>query len=90
MGAGGLLALEARAGAKRDRGSRCAPALASVVGTATPFGGGADSVDRLETLDRLRREGTLTEAEFETLKAKIVERGRADGDRGELRSTRSR
>ena len=29
--------------------------------------------DRLETLDRMRQRGTLTHAEFETLKAKILE-----------------
>lgn len=33
---------------------------------------GGDSVARLEALDRLRREGTLTQAEFETLKARIL------------------
>jgi hypothetical protein len=37
--------------------------------------GGAESVDRLATLDRLRRQGTLTDAEFETLKRRIVEGG---------------
>lgn len=31
-----------------------------------------DSVERLETLDRLRRQGTLSDAEFETLKARIL------------------
>ncbi|MET0128115.1 MAG: SHOCT domain-containing protein, partial [Solirubrobacterales bacterium] len=42
---------------------------------ATPFATAPDSLSRLERLDRLRRQGSLTEAEFQTLKAKIVEDG---------------
>jgi hypothetical protein len=70
MGAGGLFALNL-AGRMRDP-QKLRPALASVVGTASRFAAAAGSVERLDTLDRLRRQGTLTEAEFETLKAKIV------------------
>jgi hypothetical protein len=49
------------------------PAMMRVARTASRFGGGANPEDRLETLERLRRQGTLTDAEFQTLKAKIVE-----------------
>jgi hypothetical protein len=44
-----------------------------VAQTASRFAGGAGAVDRLATLDRLRKQGTLTDAEFETLKQRIVE-----------------
>jgi hypothetical protein len=37
-----------------------------VAQTASRFAGGAGAVDRLATLDRLRKQGTLTDAEFET------------------------
>jgi hypothetical protein len=48
--------------------------IGKVVQTATrftPASGG--SVERLERLDGLRRQGALTDAEFETLKAKLIE-----------------
>ena len=72
MGAGGLLAL-GLPGRRRDPQS-VRPAVARIVGTASRFGG-AEAVDRLATLDRLRKQGTLTDAEFETLKKRIVEGG---------------
>jgi hypothetical protein len=49
------------------------PAMMRVAQTASRFSGAANPEDRLETLDRLRRQGTLTDAEFQALKAKIVE-----------------
>jgi hypothetical protein len=72
MGAGGLLAI-GFGRPKSDRSSRqVRPVVSRMVGTATRFSGAADPVDRLETLERMRRQGTLTDAEFQTLKAKIV------------------
>jgi hypothetical protein len=73
MGAGGFLAIDLRRG-RRDP-QKVRPMVARVAETASRFGGGAQSVDRLDTLDRLRRQGTLTQREFETLKAKIIEDG---------------
>ena len=70
MGAAGFLALSVRR--RRTDPQRVRPAVARVVGTATRFSGAAQSVDRLSALDQLRQQGTLTDAEFETLKAKIV------------------
>jgi hypothetical protein len=72
MGAGGFLALNLR---RRADPQRVRPAVVRLAGTASRFSGAAGSVDRLETLDRLRRQGTLTESEFETLKAKIIAEG---------------
>lgn len=72
MGAGGLLALNLGP-SPRGLGR---PAVVRVAETASRFSGAAGSVDRLETLDRLRRQGSLTDAEFETLKAKIISEGR--------------
>lgn len=72
MGAGGFLAI-GRPGRKRDPQS-VRPAVSRIVGTASRFGG-AEAVDRLATLDRLRQQGTLTDAEFETLKKRILETG---------------
>jgi hypothetical protein len=73
MGAGGFLALGFGRG-RRDP-QKVRPVVARVANTATRFSGAAGSLDRLETLDRLRRQGTLTEGEFETLKAKIIREG---------------
>jgi hypothetical protein len=73
MGAGGFLALGLGRG-RRDP-QKVRPVVARVANTATRFSGAAGSVDRLETLDRLRRQGTLTEGEFQTLKTKIIEEG---------------
>jgi hypothetical protein len=73
MGAGGFLALGFGRG-RRDS-QKVRPVVARVANTATRFSGAAGSLDRLETLDRLRRQGTLTEREFETLKAKIIKEG---------------
>jgi hypothetical protein len=70
MGAGGFLALgfrRRRAGPEQVR-----PAFARIAQTATRFSGASDSVDRLATLDRLRQQGALTDAEFETLKSKLI------------------
>ncbi len=73
MGAGGLLAVGfGRRVSKGDSNQKVRPVVSRMVGTATRFSGAADPVDRLDTLERLRRQGTLTDAEFETLKAKIV------------------
>jgi hypothetical protein len=74
MGAGGFLAL----GFKRKRRTSLAPeafnpAMVRMAQTASRSSGAANPEDRLETLDRLRQQGTLTDAEFQTLKAKIVE-----------------
>jgi hypothetical protein len=70
MGAGGLLALGSLRGAGRDP-QTVRPAAARIAQTASRFGG-APAVDRLDTLDRLRKQGSLTDAEFETLKAQII------------------
>ena len=72
MGAGGLLAM--RLGWTRDD-DKPRPAAMRVARAASSLGGRSNPVDRLATLDRLRRQGTITDAEFETLKVKIV-----DGD----------
>ena len=72
MGAGGLLAL--KFGRRKKRASTTVnPAMVKVAQTASRFSGAANPEDRLETLDRLRKQGTITEAEFQTLKSKIVE-----------------
>ena len=72
MGAGGLLAL--KFGRRKKRSSTTVnPAMVKVAQTASRFTGAANPEDRLETLDRLRKQGTITEAEFQTLKSKIVE-----------------
>ncbi len=72
MGAGGLLAL--KFGRRKKRPSTTVnPAMVKVAQTASRFTGAANPEDRLETLDRLRKQGTITEAEFQTLKSKIVE-----------------
>jgi hypothetical protein len=73
MGAGGFLALGFGAG-RRDP-EKIRPVVARMADTATRFSGAAGSVDRLETLDRLRRQGSITDGEFETLKAKIIKDG---------------
>jgi hypothetical protein len=73
FGAGGLLTLSLGKGARDP--SKLRPAVAKVAQTASRFSGAANPEDRLDTLDRLRRQGTLTDAEFETLKAKIVSEG---------------
>jgi len=73
MGAGGFLAL--RFGAGRRDPEKIRPVVARMADTATRFSGAAGSVDRLETLDRLRRQGSITDGEFETLKAKIIKDG---------------
>jgi hypothetical protein len=71
MGAGGFLTLGFGRGGRRDP-QQVRPAVARVAQTASRFGG-AKAVDRLDTLDRLRKQGTLTDAEFQTLKARIME-----------------
>ncbi len=72
MGAGGLLALGFGRSKKQGSGQQVRPVVSRMVGTATRFSGAAHPVDRLDALERLHRQGTLTDAEFETLKAKIV------------------
>ena len=76
MGAGGLLSL----GFHRRRRQVpsfgfVAPAVTAMAQAATRFSAPADPVSRLDTLDRLRSQGTLTDAEFETLKSKIIGEG---------------
>lgn len=71
FGAGGFLAV-GLGWTERDS-KKVRPAVARVAQTASRFAGSADDVDRIESLDRLRRQGTLTEAEFKTLKNRIVE-----------------
>ena len=71
MGAGGFLALGFRR--RRRDSTQINPLIGSVARTATRFSGATDSVDRLATLDRLRSQGALTDAEFETLKSKLIE-----------------
>jgi hypothetical protein len=71
MGAGGLLALNFRR-RKTPAPGFVNPAFTRLAGTATRFSGAADPVSRIETLERLRQQGTLTEAEFQTLKSKII------------------
>jgi len=79
MGAGGFLGItlgrrpNKRASASGlDSTQQVRPVVSRVAATATRFSGAAHPVDRLDTLDRLRRQGSLTEAEFQTLKSKIV------------------
>ena len=71
MGAGGLFALKFRRRRKRSP-ELISPMVTRMAQTASRFSPAADPVDRLDTLDRLRKQGTLTDAEFETLKSKIV------------------
>jgi peptidoglycan/LPS O-acetylase OafA/YrhL len=71
MGAGGLLALRFRRSRKPDP-AFVNPAFTRLAGAATRFSGAADPVSRIDTLERLRGQGTLTDAEFETLKSKII------------------
>ena len=73
MGALGFLALGF--GRRKRDPQKVRPMVARMAETATRFSGGAQSVDRLDTLDRLRRQGTLTDGEFDTLKAKIIKDG---------------
>jgi hypothetical protein len=70
MGAGGLLAL--KFSRRSAAPSFVNPAFTRIAGAATRFSGAADPVSRLDVLARLRAQGMLTEAEFETLKSKIV------------------
>jgi hypothetical protein len=74
FGIGGLFAAGLGARAKR-KPNRMNPVATKVAETASRFSTESDPVTRLDTLDRLRRQGTLTDAEFETLKAKIVREG---------------
>lgn len=74
FGIGGLLTLGLGRRVKRkalDPSSMNRVATAAA-GAATRFSKPSDPVGRIDTLDRLRRQGTLTDAEFETLKNKIV------------------
>lgn len=74
MGAGGFLGITL--GRRRKQSTLDPAALNRIVtmaaGAASRFTTAANPVDRIDTLERLRREGTLTESEFETLKKKIV------------------
>ncbi|HEX2128162.1 MAG TPA: SHOCT domain-containing protein [Solirubrobacterales bacterium] len=69
MGAGGFLAV----GFNWTRDPKKVRKVASrVAETASRFSGQAPDVDRIATLDRLRDQGTITDAEFEALKDRIV------------------
>jgi hypothetical protein len=72
FGVGGLVAVGLNwTGDERKRKFR--PVTARVAQTASRFSGAGGPGERIETLDRLRKQGTITDAEFETLKARIVE-----------------
>ena len=74
MGAGGLVAVNLGRGRKRSR-PLAAAAFTRLSQAANRFAeppAGGDPVGRIDTLDRLRRQGTLTQDEFETLKSKIM------------------
>lgn len=74
MGAGGFLALGFGRRRKRPPSPDAInPTMVRMAQTASRFTGPVNPEDRLETLDRMRQRGTLTDAEFETLKAKILE-----------------
>jgi hypothetical protein len=73
FGLGGLLTLRLGRRPRRAKPATVNPAMMRMAQTASRFSGAANPEDRLETLDRLRKQGTLTDAEFETLKSKIVE-----------------
>jgi hypothetical protein len=75
FGAGGIWAVQAgwTDDKRKKRRNKVRPVTTKVAQTASRFTGRADPVDRLATLDRLRKQGTITNAEFDTLKAKIVE-----------------
>jgi hypothetical protein len=76
MGAGGFLALSfGRRRKRRASPEAINPTMVRMAQTASRFTGPVNPEDRLETLDRMRQRGTLTDAEFETLKAKILEEG---------------
>lgn len=71
FGIGGLLTLKLGKRARDpDQQRAIVGKVAQTAARFTPASGGP--VERLDTLDRLRRQGALTDAEFETLKAKIV------------------
>lgn len=71
MGAGGLIFIDWKGGRRDPDKQR--PITARVVGAASRFSPKSDPVGRLQALENLRRQGTLTDAEFQTLKRKIVE-----------------
>ena len=71
FGAGGLVAVNLGRRGGKDPQRRVRPVVGKVARAASRVGG-SDPAGRLDTLDRLRRQGTLTDAEFETLKARIV------------------
>ena len=81
MGAGGLLALkfgrvfggESSSESEWGDPERVRPVVTRVAETASRFSGRAHSLDRLEQLESMRDRGTLSNAEFETLKKRIVE-----------------
>jgi hypothetical protein len=72
FGAAGIWVTQAGWTDVRHRRKKIRPGMTKVAETASRFSGRADPGDRIATLDRLRRQGTITDAEFETLKAKIV------------------
>ncbi len=77
MGAGGLLSLSLRTRGAAIGVGPVGPAFARMAATASQFAtpAPAASVDRLAVIDSMRREGTLSDSEFEDLKAKILRAG---------------
>ena len=73
FGAGGVYTLKLGKPTRDPQKRRAA--VTKLAGAASRLSPQSDPVGRLDTLDRLRRQGTLTDAEFETLKAKIVREG---------------
>ena len=75
MGAGGLLAI-GFGRSKSDRSSRqVRPVVSRMVGTATKFSGGAHAVDRLESLERMRRQGHAHRCRVRNAEGEDRERG---------------
>jgi peptidoglycan/LPS O-acetylase OafA/YrhL len=72
MGAGGLFSLVRRRAITPSLGFSVAPALQAMALVTSRLSEPTDAGTRLETLERLRRQGMLTDAEFETLKSKII------------------
>jgi len=85
MGAGGLVSVGFRR-RRRSAVDLMNPTFTRLAQTMTRFAdasgsgfadasGLADPGSRIDTLDRLRKQGTLTDAEFETLKSQIIGEG---------------
>jgi hypothetical protein len=75
-GVGGLgdIVKLTRAASSGDLSKLPAGMLGSAVTPTQPAGGGGDVVSELERINRLRREGAISEQEFERLKKSALER----------------